>query len=441
MDTSVPRLSEIHMQMSIHSEQHKCNHYILSFDGVIVIPRYSYSEGLGLVLGGSEPLTPEDYMQKTDSELDSDLGNEIIQFHLQSLDGKLTFRAGHFVKPDSKCALTFLLDRCKTIVTQFYSREHCIILGFCCDGDLAAMGLDISLDSWTTERYGTPFFSFRDPSHSLIKAPRNAMLGRNLQPGEYVFGMNELIDLCKANPCLSFVKDSWLNPADIMRMTPVLGITSKEVQDALLNLDGEYTKENKELASEISEFLRQIRRSYDAFMPSDHIDIESGKQVRQMMSEKEALRALYGKNSPNESLQQDNLLSYLSSWNNKGQNNLASQTTKHIMTTVFSLYKLVQYLRQNNIDYELCRSILSTLSVELSFSITRSHQTYFHAADYSRLSGRTEYDQRLMLTRSEVRGFTLPSDRKQQSACYNTCDIKYSTLPDLTKKVPEKKEV
>jgi len=77
-----------------------CRHFLISYDGIIVIPRYKYNEGLDLVLGGSVALTPEEYVQKDKVKLDDDLGNEVLQFMLQSLDGMVIVRTGHCVKPD-----------------------------------------------------------------------------------------------------------------------------------------------------------------------------------------------------------------------------------------------------------------------------------------------------------------------------------------------------
>ncbi len=80
------QVAEILEVLENHSVKTHCRHYIISYDGIIVIPRYKYNDGLDLVLSGSIPLSIEEYNQRDREVLDDDLGNEILQFMFLSLE-------------------------------------------------------------------------------------------------------------------------------------------------------------------------------------------------------------------------------------------------------------------------------------------------------------------------------------------------------------------
>lgn len=407
------RSREILNALEEHVKEFKCKDYIIAFDGIIVIPRYKYSDGLGMVIGGSEVLTPEEYILKSKEDLDDELGNEVLQFILQSLDGKVTIKTGHWVKPD------------KTSGMMFYKSGVCEIIGSCSDGDIATDVLQQVMDSYTRYRYNTPWFHFFDFSH-LLKAVRNALLNRVLEPGEHQLHMKVLIELCKKSNdnSLDFIQDSWLNPPDIMKMKPCLEITSKRVEEALRTLpDTDYSSQEQAMGIELAEYLSQIRKLYDCFM-----DIT--------MSDEDALKHLYGKATHSDTLDNNSLMSYICNWNSSTRKTgkLAPQTSRHITITINNLYKLKEYLNDSGIDYRLRRSVISTLSVELSFCIIRGMQSYVTACEYSTLNGRTEWQQRIICTESDVRHFSLPSDVSQPSKYYNACIIHYTCLPELRKK-------
>lgn len=416
------RVTEILSSLEQHTRICGCKDYIISFDGIIVIPRYKYNEGLDLVLGGTDALTPEEYSFKSKEELDDALGNEVLQFVLQSLDGAVTIRVGHWVKPD-KCNTTrFIIAKLKFLVDIFYKKGVCEIIGSCSDGDLATDAVQYMMELYTRSKFNTPWFHSYDFSH-VLKAPRNALLNRVLEPRTQKLHMNILISLCSKTGAntLNFIQDSWLNPPDIMKMTPCLELTSNRVQEALKNLPDVYSEVEKTTAKEFSEYFMQIRKLYDCFMNSS-------------ITQDDALRQLYGKACTEEPLAEGNLLSYITSWNSTGRKKLAPQTSRHITTTIFQLKKLTDYLKSTEVKYVLKRSVLSTLSVELGFCVTRGMQSYVTASEYSTLSGRTEWQQRIMCTDIKSRGFSLPSDIKEPSKYYNACVVHYSEMPDLKMK-------
>lgn len=420
------RVKEILASLEQHVSETGCKEYIISFDGIIVIPRYKYNEGLDLVLGGSEVLTPEQYVAKSKDALDDDLGNEVVQFTLQSLDGLITIRAGHWVKPDRLNSVSFIVSKLKCVVDTLYKKGVCEIIASCSDGDLATDAIEYLMDRYTRGKNGTPWFHFFDFSH-VLKAARNALLNRYLQPGDHKFHMKELIQLCIKNASapidtLSFIKDSWVNPPDIMKMKPCIELTSPSVTQILKKLPDCFTKDERSMAEDLSVYLSQIRKLYDCFM-----DLS--------LSQDAVLTMLYGKANPMDTVTPGNLLTYISEWNGStSKYKLASQTSRHICVTVYNLHKIIEYLSDCGITYELRRSVLSTLAVELGFCITRGMQAYVTASEYSTLSGRTEWDQRVMCTSVDSRLFSMPSDVTQPSKYYNACVVHYSNMPQLQHK-------
>ena len=440
------RVDEIHILLEDHAKQTGCKEYIISFDGIIVIPRYKYSEGLDKVLGGEVALTPEEYVSRSKEDLDDDLGNEVIQFLIHSIDGDVTIRAGHWVKPDKSNGVKFITSKLKTLVELFYKKDVCELIASCSDGDLCNDAVQSYMEKYMRDKYGTPWFHLFDFSH-LLKALRNALLNRVLEPGGHQIHMNLLIDLCNKSPSdgvLSFIKDSWLNPPDIMKMLPCLEITSERVQTALKSLPEDmYSEQERSSALELSQYLGQIRSLYDCFMDVD-------------MLQDKALTRLYGKSKPSETVTEDSLMSYICGWNaseKSAQFKLASQTSRHVTTTVNNLYKLVQYLNERQVLYKLVqylnerqvsyylkRSALSTLAVELTFCVTRGMQAYVTACEFSTLSGRSEWDQRIICTDPTIRRWSLPSDVQQPSKYYNACIIHYDTMPALKPKNDSKEK-
>lgn len=126
-------------------------------------------------------MTPEEYISKSRENLDNNLGNEVLQFIIQSLDGMVTIRVGHWVKPYSVNTTKFIVSKLKTIVDTFYKKGVCELIGSASDGDLAPEAVVYTMNEYTKNKYGTPWFHFIDFSH-ILKALRNAPIStRNLQ--------------------------------------------------------------------------------------------------------------------------------------------------------------------------------------------------------------------------------------------------------------------
>lgn len=121
------------------------------------------------------------------------------------------------------------------------------------------------------------------------------------------------------------------------------------------------------IAKELADYLAQIRKIYDCFM-----DIE--------MSMNSALRILYGRADPGEVMVDENLMSYICKWKaSSSMLKLAPHTSRHVCLTSFNVYKLNLYLKERKVAYEVKRSVLSSLAVELAFCITRGMQAYVTA--------------------------------------------------------------
>ncbi len=267
---------EISETASKYAQQNSRCWYIITLDGVHAKSGYVFDFHTQSVLGGEKRYLIEEFLTVPDEECILNIGHEIVQFYLQSIDGGYTEPIGHYVRPEGS-PKSWTADKLQVLVSTYQS-ESVVIIGSSSDGDLFSAEETFSMNAWMMDKYGEFWVHFPDYSHA-VQNIRNAFVSCPLRiPGFNVIANSRaLLDLrCKYSEYLS---DTVLPPVayaltDKMNMRDCLALLNSKVVAALATVaTNAKTETDQKTANAISKFISVMRRYYD-IMESDEIPFE-----------------------------------------------------------------------------------------------------------------------------------------------------------------------
>ncbi len=160
------KLVELQQRAANYAQQNNCNWFIFSFDGVFAFPGYDYDHRQNLVLGGEKAYSPTEFGKLSTEQHVLNIGREIVQFHIQSVDGRYVEAAAHWVIPYGK-PITWIVGRLKELVKAYTVPNVVRFVGSSSDGDLFTFDSQVLMDVWSKKKYRLFWTHFWDFSHAV----------------------------------------------------------------------------------------------------------------------------------------------------------------------------------------------------------------------------------------------------------------------------------
>jgi hypothetical protein len=113
--SSEEKIQDIQQNARKYAQEHDRVWFVIVFDGVFTISMYEYDQHHQKVVGGEKIYTCEEFFLAIAKMHYLNVGREIVQFYIQSVDGGYIQSIGHFVIPYDKPS-TWIEDKLQMLV-------------------------------------------------------------------------------------------------------------------------------------------------------------------------------------------------------------------------------------------------------------------------------------------------------------------------------------